>query len=139
MSKATMVLVTLAGCGVVPGLVCTEIGCSSVLTVDVLDAPLADRDIEVTATVNGDEVPCSADEDGLCVLADTGSGWTATVVLPSGDASQVALTVVEGGDVLFDGEVGVTWGEGVRPNGPGCEPVCYQAASAEVNVVAPAR
>jgi hypothetical protein len=127
-----LLLAGLGGCGVIPGLVCTEIGCLSFLTIEVTDLPLADRDMAVTVTLDGEEVPCSAVDEALCELVDGEDGWTALVQLPA-DTNSVAvrLTVAEGGATVFDDELTPVWGDGVRPNGPGCPPVCYDA-SAEV-------
>jgi hypothetical protein len=127
-------MVVVAGCDLIPLPGCTEEGCASFLTVAVVDAPLADRDIVVTATVNGEVVACTV-ETGACVLTESDNGWVAAVPLPPGDTAQVALTVVEGDATLFDGALEITWGEGFRPNGPDCEPVCFDDASAQVNLL----
>ena len=131
-------LVVVAGCGVIPGTACTEIGCTSGLSVDVSDPAGLDRDIDVTAEIDGQVLQCSGTVDAVDGLFCDG-----IEIVPSADgyvlvlsadieapAEDVHLTIAWDGAVAFDDDLAPTWGEPSSPNGEHCEPTCIQGDAA---------
>lgn len=133
-------VVLLAGCGVVPGLSCTLIGCTSNLDLTVTDPAPLDRDIDVTVDVGGQVLECSGPVDpvnglgcaGIAISPSEG-GYVVSVVPDAEEPVAVRLTIAFDGEVVFDDDVTVSWGEPDSPNGPGCEPTCIQG-DAEVAI-----
>ena len=114
---------------------CTLIGCESQITFNLpVDLEPGQR-YELEACVDGD---CNS---ATLTLSDRGFGTSGPFVIPAaGNAvnvlllgddysglHQVSLTVIgPGGQVARIADEAVEF-ERVQPNGPGCEPVCWQA------------
>lgn len=130
-----MVAFLPTGCGVFG---CTLIGCASSVTIDVVDAGSANRDLNVAVTVGDEVTVCSGTFDpvdglfcaGLEVFP-TADGYA--VVVPVAQEDDVSLTIERDGSVVFDDAIAVSWSDPTYPNGKGCGPECIDG-TAEIEV-----
>ncbi len=111
--------------------VCTEIGCSSVAEVSYGSITVNER-YELTVDAAGQKVTviCLGDE-----LDEPPPEWLTcdaqgfTLQGPEADTTAVTVTLVvsSSGDVLIENElVSLVTEEVNQPNGPDCEPTCYE-------------
>ena len=129
----------------IPGPVCTEIGCESLLVVDLVDTDiLPEETYQIEVCVDGTCVDESVTVD---IPGETGvavTGWTdldwgrlslqadddlIEFTLPPGDydtTAVVSVTVADAaGSVIVEGESEAVPLERAQPNGPDCPPVCF--------------
>jgi hypothetical protein len=108
---AALALVAVTGCE--PGFdACPAIGYSSSLTVELSDswAPVLDPVVTITCP---DDPSCLVDTP----VADDAGVWRAAL---ASSASQVVVTVTDGGVVVAEVPVEPTWRVVERPHGPRC-------------------
>lgn len=131
------VVVSPSGCETLGGS-CTDLGCDSTLTFEVVDADPAGHDFQIAVTVDGLLNTCAGVFDPVDGLSCDGMEVTPTaegyrIVVPLFEDVDVDLTIARDDGAGFDGEVVVAWGEPTYPNGESCEPQCVNG-TAEVEV-----
>jgi hypothetical protein len=136
MMKGWLALLVLAGgCDVLPGKSCTLMGCSSMLAVVLTPEgeALADGAWEVEVTQeDGSTELCSFELEGgvlapaSCSVFGSEGSPSLQVDFAAGEGS-VGVEVRHEGEVVHTEDFSPSYEE-VAPNGPGCGPVCRQAA-----------
>ena len=119
----------------IPGPVCTEIGCESLLVVDLVDTDiLPEETYQIEVCVDGTCVDESVTVD---IPGETGVGRLSLqadddlieFTLPPGDYDTTAVVSVmvadAAGSVIVEGESDAVPLERAQPNGPDCPPVCF--------------
>lgn len=131
-----------------PGRACTEIGCMNGLRIELKKAGAwAPGAYTFAFTLDGAAVncsgalplkPCEAGPSLTCDVADRVAIGESGCALPAdghgfadvqvtGEPKEVKLTISRDGQAVASAELRPTYTES-RPNGPGCEPVCRNAA-----------
>jgi hypothetical protein len=127
--------------------VCTKMDCADQVTIDVRTSDgQPPRDLEIELKIDGKPVTCpppagdpaetrtcaenvtlTYQEIRRCKGADCqGTGTFEHALVITGTPKRVQLQLEQGDQVLAKKVVAPSYGR-VRPNGPGCPPVCRQA------------
>ena len=149
MRSTLWMTLALAACSprVDDGLICTEIGCGSTLTIDIAHVlPLEQGPYGINLVTPVHDIRCSVGPEfsgqATCLgWRSTDIAWTDSTVQivltnpfypdennPDGvPFTQVLLHLIQDGTNLDSQTIPVDPGEPQQPNGPECEPTCWQA------------